>query len=295
MIGRCLHRPLRRHRPTLIGTVGVLAVLSIASSAGPARAYLCTRTPGFGPSVAWPVREVVVQRSGRGVEVDEAAIDEALGIAVGAWTGVPCSDLVVTPGPPTTERLVGFDWHAGSGSPENENVVVFRNDRLDDPLDAWLHTLGAIAITTVTFDTSTGTLVDADIEMNDTAFEFTACDPEDPRCFVIFDVANTLTHEVGHVVGLDHPPPESPGATEATMFASAPSGDTAKRTLASDDEDGLCAIYPADTPVAGECYGVPRTPSTVRFEQTGCSSGPATVPALSALALVVWRRRRRRR
>ena len=240
--------------------------------ASPAHAFLCTRTPNFGPSVAWPTRSVVLHRSGRGTEVDETGIDGALRLAVDAWTGVPCSDLVIDVGAPTTEALVGFDWHAGSGSPQNENIVVFRNDRVDDPLDAWVHTLGAIAITTVTFDTSTGTLVDADIEMNDTAFDFTSCDPEEPGCLVAFDVANTLTHEVGHVAGLDHPPPTDPGATEATMFASAPRGDTAKRTLATDDEDGLCQVYPAGQSAPGECYGVAPTASIVRFEQSGCNA-----------------------
>jgi uncharacterized protein (TIGR03382 family) len=190
---------------------------------------------------------------------------------------------------------VGFDWHAGSSSPSNENLVVFRNDRVDDPLDAWVHTLGAIAITTVTFDTTSGRLVDADIEFNDTAFDFTVCDPEAPDCLVGFDVANTMTHEVGHVVGLDHPPADEPGAAEATMFASAPRGDTAKRTLATDDEDGLCTLYPTGDPAPGECYGVGRPVSSVRFEQTSCAGGPvgSTAP-LFLTGLLVLRRRKRR-
>jgi len=274
---------------------GVALTAAVCAWAAPAMAYVCTRTPGLGPSVAWFQRDVQLHRSGRGAEVDEVGIDAALGQAVGAWTGVPCADLVVGIGTPTTEQLVGFDWHAGSGSPENENIVVFRNDRSGDPLDAWMHTLGAIAITTVTFDTTTGKLVDADIEMNDTAFEFTACDPEDPTCFVSFDLANTLTHEVGHVIGLDHPPPDSAGATEATMFASAPRGDTAKRTLAADDEDGLCTLYPAGSPVPGECYGVGRPTSTARFEQGPCGAHAAPLAVvLIGLAGVPGARRRRR-
>lgn len=292
-------RALRGFEPERGGlvptTLSVLAAVTVVPSS--AAAYVCTRTPGLGPSVAWSDRNVAVHRAGRGAEVDERAIDDALALALDAWSGVPCSDLVLSAGTPTEQRLVGFDWHDGSGSPDNQNILVFRNDRATDPLDAWVHTLGAIAITTVTFDTTTGRLVDADIEMNDTAFDFTACDPEDPACLVGFDVANTLTHEIGHVVGLDHPPSNAPGATEATMFASAPRGDTAKRTLATDDELGLCALYPADDPVPGECYGVGRPQATVRFEATGCGAADTgtAMPGAWLLAGVLWKAWRRRR
>jgi hypothetical protein len=273
------------------GTARALAVV-VAGVSSPAAAFVCTRTPDFGPSVAWPRRDITLHRAGDGAEVDVDDFDEVIADAAAAWTGVTCSDLVVEAGRPTSRRLVGFDWHRGSDDPANENLVVFRNDAPADPLDAWVHTLGALAITTVTFDSSTGVLVDADIEVNDTAFEFTTCNPEDADCVVEFDLLNTLTHEVGHVVGLDHPLPQEPGASEATMFASAPRADTAKRTLATDDEDGLCTIYPDDAVVPGECYGVRRTPSTVEFRQTSCREVPAG--GLAALLALLARRRRNR-
>jgi hypothetical protein len=266
--------------------LGVLAAADVA-------AFVCTRTPDLGPSVAWPRREITLHRGGRGAEVDVDAFDDVIAAAAAAWTGVPCSDLVVAPGRPTTSQLIGFDWHRGSDDPDNENIVVFRNDTANDPLDAWVHTLGALAITTVTFDSSTGVLLDADIEVNDTAFEFTTCDPEAPACVVEFDLLNTMTHEVGHVVGLDHPFPQEPGAAEATMFASAPRADTAKRTLATDDEAGLCTLYPDGEALPGECYGVRRTPSTVRFERAAC--GASATGSLAALAALLALRTRRRR
>jgi hypothetical protein len=270
--------------------------LTFSSSA---QAFLCTRTPNEGPSVAWSTRQLIVRPSARGAEVDEAAIAVALDRATAAWSGVPCSDLELLRGEPTTERLVGFDWHKGSDDPGNENLLVFRNDDEALPPDAWVHSLGAIAITTVTFDTTTGRIVDADVEMNDTSFLFTACEPEDASCAVDFDVQNTLTHELGHVLGLDHPPPTDPGAVEATMFASAARGDTSKRTLARDDEEGLCTIYPAGSAEPGECYGVGRPPpSTVRFEETSCGAVGAGAPLTVICALVgalLWPRRRRPR
>lgn len=257
--------------------------------AAPAAAFLCTRTPNLGPSVAWGSRQVILHRSGAGndVGVDTVAVDRALGRGVAAWTALGCSDLEVSLGIETTDVVVGFDWHAGSDDPSNQNIVVFRNAAADDPVDAWLHTFGALAITTVTFESASGRLLDADIEVNDVSFDFTACDPEEASCIVVFDLENTLTHEIGHVIGLDHPPSSEPGAVEATMFASASEGDVGKRTLASDDEAGACTIYPA-AEVTGECFGVGRgTPPAVRFSQSWCAQGAQGAEVSAALPLVL--------
>ena len=269
-----------------------LVALVAALSSTSASAFLCTRTPNFGPSVAWNERSVVVHRSGGGAEVSEADVDEALARGAAAWSDVDCSDLVVSVGAPTAQRIVGFDWHKGSDDPANQNIVVFRNHQPEtspeDPLDEWLHTFGALAITTVTFESTSGRLVDADIEVNDVSFDFTACDPGTAGCSVDFDLQNTLTHELGHVIGLDHPPTSQPDAGLATMFASAAAGDVEKRTLAADDADAVCTIYPAGAPV-GECFGVGRPdPPAVRFEQTLCAStGPDGVGLAALLALFV--------
>jgi hypothetical protein len=119
-----------------------------------------------------------------------------------------------------------------------------------------------------------GKILDADIELN--AVHFTlAVDGETTRpgggC--IADLANTLTHEVGHLVGLDHTcwngvgtqprddsgalapscdGPLSDEAQEATMFAYQDCGETKKASPEPDDINGVCAIYPlASDP--GEC------------------------------------------
>ncbi len=267
--------------------VAVAAALGALFTANGALAFTCTRTPALGPSVFWPVRQVVVRPSGGGFEVSAGTLIEVLERGAATWTGPDCADVVVSVGDPTTTRVVGFDWHAGSGSAENENIVTFRNDTLGDETDRWVHTLGALAITTVTFDTVTGRLLDADIEINDVAFDFSTCDPEDASCVLAFDLENTLTHELGHVVGLDHPPNDAPGAFEATMFASATRTDTSKRDLAEDDIAGLCTIYPVAVAEAGECYGVGRPgPSAIRFEQVACGQGAAPSGALMLLALL---------
>jgi hypothetical protein len=89
------------------------------------------------------------------------------------------------------------------------------------------------------------------------------------------DLQNTATHELGHLIGLDHAPDP-----ESTMAASADSGETKKRDLTADDIAGLCAVYP-----------VGQEPE----EEGGCCSGSgggASAGVLAALTAVLARRRR---
>jgi len=281
-----------------------LVVLAWSTSAS---AFLCTRTPNGGPSVFWSERDVVMRPNGGGQEVAAGTLVRVLERGAAAWTGPECSDIRLEVGASTLQEVVGFNWHAGSGDAINQNIVIFRNDTPGDDLDRWLHTLGALAITTVTFESSGGRLLDADIEINDVEFEFTTCDLEEASCVVEFDLENTLTHELGHVLGLDHPPDGDAGAVDATMYASANRGQIVKRDLGDDDVAGICTVYPLADPVPGECYGVGRPAlSTVQFEQSLCAGsggdvGPGGWAALLALATVLAGRsahpetRRRRR
>lgn len=273
----------------------VASVCLIALTATSAQAYVCTRASAAGPSLAWEPRTVELRPHDEdAAEVTRAQITDALVFAAAQWNGVDCSDFLLDVGPVTDEQRVGFDWRAGRGDPVNQNVVIFRNGSALDGADAWLHPIGAIAITTVTFIRSTGEIVDADVEMNDVSFRFTACEPEAPGCVVEHDVKNTLTHELGHVLGLDHPPSSQSGAVEATMFASASAGDTDKRDLAADDVAGVCSLYPAGLP-NGECYGVEVSePDPLVVREVGCASTSVAPPAFAALVLV-WVLRRVKR
>ena len=252
-------------------------------------AFVCTRAGDDGPSIAWDHRAVLIHRSGASADVGADDIEAVLERSAATWAPAgDCTDIEPQVAQPTDTRLVGFDWAAGSGSPANENIVVFRDDTEGDDLDAWVHALGALAITTVTWESHSGRLLDADIEVNDSRFHFTACDPGE--CTVDFDLENTITHEMGHVLGLDHS-----ADTSATMFASAPRADMSKRDLAEDDVTAICTVYPAGEP-AGECYGVDREdPPDVRFSPTLCADASGSSSWLVSLTLVaLWSGRRRR-
>ena len=154
-----------------------------------------------------------------------------------------------------------------------------------------------IALTTTSYNRQTGEVVDADIEFNGGpgGFRFTATAATGPTCenrrstdCVATDVENTATHELGHFLGLAHS-----AEPDATMYASAPDGETRKRDLDEDDEAALCTVYP-DEGAVSTC-----TPSgTIRLEaagpsrSTGCDTAATTGwPLLSGL--LGWMRRRR--
>jgi hypothetical protein len=250
----------------------------------PCSAYVCTRTGPSGPSAAWFNRDVVVQRANSSADVGEDEVNEAIERSMRAWQ-VPCTDVSLRMGAPANDDTVGFDWAAGSGSVGNQNIVVFRRGDGERDGDEWLHQLGALAITTVTYVTSSGELVDADIEINDENVDLSTCDPG-AGCTIEVDLQNMLTHEFGHVLGLDHP-----NIADATMAATSPPGDLEKRSLSPDDSDGLCAIYPAGSST-GECYGVRREEPPEVAIVSSCQQGQAGVLSFCGVMCALLRRRR---
>jgi MYXO-CTERM domain-containing protein len=92
----------------------------------------------------------------------------------------------------------------------------------------------------------------------------------EPDCRFM-DLRNTLTHEVGHLVGLAHVPDSQPAAT---MFARTTPGEIEKRSLSEDDIAGVCAIYPDEGD--GGC---------------GCGSGGAAGALALLLAALALHRR----
>jgi MYXO-CTERM domain-containing protein len=175
----------------------------------------------------------------------------------------------------------------------------------------------ALAVTTDTANTATGQIYDADIEVNLLDYQW-ADVVADPSLTDAMDLQNALTHEMGHLIGLDHtcfdlltsksgvrpdgndgqPIPDCATASAdvqaTTMFPSAMPGDTEKRTLAPDDQLAVCTIYPVDDP----------PPPPGRNVADGCAScavaDGAADPRERALfgvlgAVVLLRRRRARR
>ncbi len=206
-----------------------------------------------------------------------------------------CASLSLTQGARTESRKVGFV----TGGP-NENVVVFRLKKCTDMVasndacwsagtcgnnyDCWDHSVTAIAITSTSYTPSSGRDLDSDIELNSPSFLFTTGIP------VVTDVQNTVTHEVGHVLGLAHI-----NLAGSTMNARADSGETSKRTLDEGSKQFVCDAYPKGKPT--KTCQIPVLTSglgTPAKTTGGCSSVPVeSLSGLAALALAFKRRSRR--
>jgi len=153
--------------------------------------------------------------------------------AFDSWQDVGCSYFGFVGTEPATVDEQAFHEDAG-----NVNLLVWRETEED-----WPYGPLVVGLTSVHYDPTTGEILDVDIELNGYDFEFSTLD-EYPEGSPLIDVQSTLTHEIGHSVGLAHS-----AVAGATMSAYGDPGTTDKRSLSQDDIDGLCALYPlADDP-----------------------------------------------
>src|SRR3989338_10602932 len=104
-----------------------------------------------------------------------------------------------------------------------------------------------IATTSIFFNTVTGLIVDADIVFNGKDFTFNVDGTN-------IDVESVATHEIGHVLGLDHATIGTdiaginvPEDIRPTMYPFAFSSGTEGRSLEKDDTVGASFIYPEST------------------------------------------------
>jgi MYXO-CTERM domain-containing protein len=207
------------------------------------------------------------------------------------------------------------------------NLIKFRDQSWcrpavdDDP--ARCYDPAAAGLTTATYvdDKSSdrdGAIVDADVEINGVDFSISVDGTTLGTQPCKSELQNTLTHELGHLHGLEHtcwlggvdphwvddqgnPVPSCfPGPTDppipakildATMYPQQDCGETKKATLSDDDINAICTIYPtAKDP--GTCAPVASTGG-------GCCSASrgADRPAgalLLAGVVAFWMRRRRK-
>ncbi|MBI5547657.1 MAG: matrixin family metalloprotease [Deltaproteobacteria bacterium] len=294
-------------RPALVWAVAALLLLCFPATG---RAYKRSQVPGTdgsGPELYWCARELPFVINELGSQ-DAGAADsiEASRQSFFTWMGPSCTDLAFVDHGTTSRTDIGFDQNSSG----NVNLVVWREEtcarvvpRGDACLTAggcnniyncWEQSPQTIALTTTTFNKSTGEIYDGDIELNGAGFVFTAgegqtCENPPPRpatgC-VATDVRNTVTHEIGHVIGLDH----VTNPAEATMYPSAALGDVDKRSLHQDDIDGLCDVYPKGKKTA-ECLA--KDPD-IGIGDCGCAASGAPVAGLWAFLWLPLAGRRRR-
>jgi hypothetical protein len=307
--------PRARFAPVVGLCLGALACLALAE---PAHAYVRYRTE-MGTGFFWPqtwvpvtVYPLSMTDVNGGMDMTTDQIVTAATTAANAWSASDnaCTYLQV--------KLTQSDGDAPAARYDAKNSLVFRTTTWCPTVDAQTgcYDPSALAITSVFVNKKDGRIRDADIEVNAKHFVWADLDL-DPSVQNKQDLQNALTHEFGHLIGLDHtcfptgtageapldnegqPAPNCDAAPEAvretTMFASALPGDKEKRTLAPDDIRAICEIYPlADDP---KIYVTGDDPAgcTCALGARGGRGGALAVSAAGVLAALVMRRRSRTR
>jgi hypothetical protein len=222
-----------------------------------------------------------------------------------SWQAVmnECGNLTITEGARLSDRKIGFDQ---KNLASNTNIVLFRtrgctnvapsadacwkDGDCGNKYDCWPYNGITIALTTSTYDTKTGRLYDADVEFNSSYYFTTvdrpvcAGDVKSQTC-VAYDIQNTMTHEAGHVLGLDHT--DFPGST---MNPTAPRGEITKRDLDTGSRSFVCEVYPKSR-ISQDCVVVPVTTQLGRAGCAATGMGPGAW--WGAVALALWTLRRK--
>jgi hypothetical protein len=211
----------------LTAAVVLSAALLAAADAG---AFVREKAEGSLKPLYWPGLPVpfAINAACAGPQEDTATCLSTVQASFDVWTQPPCTVLRFDYQGTTDRTDVGY---LPGPAADNVNIVIWY-------LTGWPAEYGsqALALTTTTYDPSTGIIVDADLEVNGEDFPWRVLATEDTR---YMDIGNTLTHEAGHFLGLDHV--NDPGTT---MYPTAPPGEVSKRALSSDDIDGVCTCYP---------------------------------------------------
>lgn len=248
----------------------VLAALLCAYLAAPtsvAHAYL-VKTTKAGSRVRWADSTVTMRIDPKLEQVmGKHAVRSALLMATDAWRGLPGVPVIAL----SDEAAPGYRLA------ERTNGIYLMNP--------WPFPKEQLAVTVSTY-ASNGRMIGADILVNGETDYALLADGADHVGMPQHDLGAVLTHEMGHVLGLD----ESPDDASATMWPYIRAGEVHQRTLSEDDEQGVIEAYSGSAPTEVAGCG--------QASVVGARSASLPMAAygwiLAVAGLVVCRRRRAR-
>ncbi len=160
----------------------------------------------------------LVNRDGMPIITSDSSPAAAIQAAMDNWTNVPSSEVRFAPLEVTA---------AANPSSNRTNLVTFADT------DRTRSILGMAVGITLLFWDGDGALTDTDILFNPRHSYSTTLRPD------TFDIQATMTHELGHALGLDHS-----GVAGASMFAVAARQSNTLAILSADDIAFVTTIYP---------------------------------------------------
>lgn len=302
----------RRGIASLVG-LGAFAV-SLAAAPHPAAAYVRSTTPQGCTPVYWAQSCLYIQPDADGVsDLPMSEIERIVQESITSWqTRIDAGSFiklsfVSAKGPREVSQTDGLQ------------VIKFRRttwcrpakDAADKPT---CYDPAAAAVTTVTFvnkpmdKTQDGRVIDADIELNAVNNRFYDADQATPSADgrSLNDLWNTLTHEIGHLMGLEHTCRRGTGDSiasctvddkgnpvmmcstveqgrlkdpalqtiyDGTMYPTATQSEIKKRIPKADDLAAIINTYPQS-----------KDPGICRVPEAANVGGCAAAPPLSAAA-----------
>lgn len=264
------------------------------TTTSPKQAKSCSEeciTEGF--PLAWPNADITYFFNERGFPgLEDAELRRIFEDAFGAWEDVTCDGkpvgLNLSAARGTTSLTVGPK--EGPNKEPNESVISHLTAAEWAALD---NDENAFALTAIWFDRNSGRILGADMHFNGRMDPFGVCPTA--GCSLnqhLTDLPNVATHEAGHFLGLAHSQ-----TGDATMLCDAEARETNKRTLASDDEKGLCKVYPPGLAFTIDYFPTPpvkRTSSKTCSVSHGPSSWSSLLAAAGCVTFGLLLRRRKR-
>lgn len=251
-------------RPLLV-LVAACAVILVAGES--ADAYISIRVPVGSAGQALPVRWDLNNTAARPnvsnrrvlYEIADHGTRDAGGFAgpvnefeavqnsFAAWRNINESEIDF--------EFAGSTTNAVSVATDNRNVIRWVDSNI---------ATGVFAVTITTFNTTTGDIVDADMELNDRDFTWDTLGPNGTQGIIgRAMIENVVTHELGHFIGLDHPT-----NSQATLFFASSPGLIDQTTLEVDDRAPVINDYSSPTvsdPTLGTVQGSVSDASNPRF------------------------------
>ncbi len=202
----------------------VLSLLLLcAVGFGAAEAYVRIRING--KNLAWSNPTVNWRLNSNGSDdISDGSFEPAIEHAFQTWQDVNGSNIAFVRGADTTAVNPAGSTH----------IVAFDESNVSGYFPTGS---GIVAITPISYNTSTGAILDADILFNGSQFTFST--DGSPGSF---DVQDVITHEIGHFIGLDHSP-----QVAGTMWPYVSPGQWLHRSLTADEESGAIAVASAGT------------------------------------------------